>query len=115
MANSSSVSDSGSSRTPVSIADSPSATDRNSGTTKNVPAWTRNMKRNEMTPLAQLDVAQHLGVDQRTLAALDAPVLPHTNRASTTPPPRMSQITGERPSHCGSVGLGLHERPTSRT
>ena len=49
-ANSSSVSDIGSSRTPVSIADSPSATDRNSGTTKNVPACTRNMNRNESTP-----------------------------------------------------------------
>ena len=49
-ANRSSVSESGSSRTPVSIADSPSATDRNSGTTKKRPAWRRNRKRNDVTP-----------------------------------------------------------------
>ncbi len=36
-ANSSNISESGSSRTPVSIAESPSATDKNKGTTKNRP------------------------------------------------------------------------------
>ncbi|WIX77007.1 hypothetical protein QRX50_37195 [Amycolatopsis carbonis] len=50
-ANSSSISDRGSSRIPVSTADSPSATDRNSGMVKKTPACTRNMNRNEPTPL----------------------------------------------------------------
>jgi hypothetical protein len=39
---SSRVSDSGRIRTPVSIADSPRATDRYSGMVKNRPAWIRN-------------------------------------------------------------------------
>ena len=38
-------SESGSSRTPVAIGDSPSTTERNSGTMKNSPAWMRNWKR----------------------------------------------------------------------
>jgi hypothetical protein len=47
---SSSVTDSGSSRTPVATADSPSATDRNNGTAKNRPACSRYWNRNERSP-----------------------------------------------------------------
>ena len=49
---SSSVSESGSRRTPVAIADKPSATDRNSGTAKNSPAWTGYWKKNAVSPTA---------------------------------------------------------------
>ena len=105
-ANTSRESDSGSSRTPVSTAEIPSATDRNSGTVKKIPAWMRNMEEEGHDPAAQLEVAQHRRVDQRALAALDPPVLPHTNRTSTTPPAKISQITGDSPSHSGASGFG---------
>ena len=42
--------DSGSSWTPVAMADSPSATDKNSGTTKNRPACRRYWKKKETRP-----------------------------------------------------------------
>ena len=47
---SSSVSDSGSSRTPVATADSPSATDKNNGTAKNRPACRKYWKKNAVSP-----------------------------------------------------------------
>ena len=77
----SSISDSGSSRTPVSTADSPSATDRNRGTTKKIPAWTRNRNRNSDDPVAQLNVAEHRGVDQRAGPTPDPPVLPEEKQS----------------------------------
>ena len=49
---SSSVMDSGSSRTPVAIAESPSATDKNSGTAKNRPACSRYCRKNDVSPPA---------------------------------------------------------------
>ncbi len=45
------VIESGMMRSPVSIADSPSAIDRNSGTAKNRPAWSRYWKKNAVSPL----------------------------------------------------------------
>ena len=45
-----SVTDSGNSRTPVPIADSPSAMDRNSGTVKNRPIWSRYWKKKAVSP-----------------------------------------------------------------
>jgi hypothetical protein len=45
-----SVIESGSSRAPVSSADRPRQTDRNSGTTKKKPAWTRYWKKNMVSP-----------------------------------------------------------------
>ena len=63
------VTESGSRRTPVSKALSPSATERNSGTAKKRPAWIMNWKKNIVIPPAQLGVAQHRGPDQRLPAA----------------------------------------------
>ncbi len=42
--------DSGSSRTPVAIADSPSATNKNNGTVKNRPACRKYWKKNDVSP-----------------------------------------------------------------
>ena len=106
MANTSSVSDSGNSRTPVWIADSPSATDRNSGTTKNVPACTRNMKKNETTPSRSWMLRSIVGSISAPSPRLIRRFSHITNRAITTPPPRTSQITGEIPSQWGASGLG---------
>ena len=49
-AKSSNISESGSRCMPVATADKPRATDRNSETTKKIPACTRNRKKNEVTP-----------------------------------------------------------------
>ena len=46
----SSVTESGSSRTPVASADRPRQTERKSGTTKKKPAWTRYWKKNIVRP-----------------------------------------------------------------
>ena len=46
----SSASESGTSRMPVSMGESPSTTERNSGTVKNTPAWIRNRNRKVMSP-----------------------------------------------------------------
>ena len=106
-ANSSSISESGSRRMPVATADIPSATDRNSGTTKKIPAWTRNRKKNEVTPLRSWMLRSIFGSISAACAARDPPVLPQRR---TVPAPRRlrgsSQITGESPSHSGASGLG---------
>ena len=104
---SSSVIDSGSSRTPVAIADSPSATDRNSGTAKNSPACSRYWKKNA-------DAARRGASRSRASPGRSAPPRPgrvrrcsHSRKPqSTTPPPRISQITGDSPSHSGAPALG---------
>ena len=46
----SSASESGTSRMPVSMGERPSTTERNSGTMKNTPAWIRNRNRKVMSP-----------------------------------------------------------------
>ncbi len=72
----SSVIDNGIRRMPVSMADRPRATDRNSGITKNIPACRRYWKKNEMSPPSQLADAQHRGVHQRRFAPVEPTVLP---------------------------------------
>ena len=72
----SSDSESGSSRTPVAIGDSPSTTERNSGTMKNSPAWIRNWNRKVMSPPVSCRDAQQRRRDERLLAAVLEAVLP---------------------------------------
>jgi hypothetical protein len=48
--------DRGSNRTPVAIADSPSATDKNNGTAKNRPACRRYWKKNAISPPRRIGV-----------------------------------------------------------
>ena len=74
-----------------------------SGATKKIPACTRNRKKNEVTPSRSWMFAA-LRVDQRRLAARDAPVLHIAEQANR--PASTSQITGESRSHSGEPGLG---------
>ena len=99
--------DSGRIRTPVSIADSPSATERNSGTAKNSPACSRYWKKNDDHALAQQSDPQDHRVEQRRLTGLAAVPLPaRGTRRRTATPPSISQTTGERPSQVGAPGFG---------
>ncbi len=92
---SSSVADSGSSRTPVSSADRPSTTDRYSGTTKKTPICTRYWKKNMVRPptsweLARIEVSSS-GSPPRALTRAS-----HWKKAHTTPRPATnSHTTGE--------------------
>ena len=63
------VKESGSRRTPVSIAERPSATERKSGTAKKSPPWRKYWKKNEVRPPRRTEVAQ----DRRVDAAAHAP------------------------------------------
>ena len=102
-----SVIESGRIRTPVSIAESPSAIDRNNGTAKNSPAWSRYWKKKAVSPLRSRRTLRIAGsssapwpVSRRCFSQTRKP-------SSTTPPPRMSQITGDRPNHVGASGFGF--------
>ncbi len=102
----SSVTESGSSRTPVSIAERPSATERKSGTTKKNPAWTRNWKKNIVRPPVSCRL--------RSIAVRTSGSWPCDSRRAcqrkksqiTKSPPRTSQIVGDSPAHDGPSGLG---------
>ena len=93
--------------------------ERNSGTAKKSPAWTRNMNRNDHDAVSELEVAQHRGVDQTPPAQTvlpDPPVLPSTRKtAIATPPARSIQITGEYPEDRRRLRLRLDETPGTRT
>ncbi len=91
---------------PVWIAESPSATERNSGTTKNVPACTKNMKKNEVTPSRSWTLRSILGSMRAPSPSLIRRFSQSRNSAMTTAPAITSQITGESPSQCGAPGLG---------
>ena len=102
----SSVTESGSSLTPVSIAERPSATERKSGTTKKNPAWTRNWKKNIVRPPVSCLL--------RSIAVRTSGSWPCDSRRAcqrkksqiTKSPPRMSQIVGDSPAHDGPPVLG---------
>ena len=105
-AKSSNISDSGSRCMPVATADRPSATDRNSGTTKKIPACTRNRKKNEVTPSRSWMLRSIFGSISAAWPRAIRRFSHAMNRPSTTPPASTSQITGESPSHSGAPGLG---------
>ena len=109
------VIDSGRIRTPVSIAESPSAIERNSGTAKKRPAWSRYWKKNAMSPLRSSRTRRIAGSSSAARPVSRRCFSHSRNPSSTTPPPRISQITGERPNHVGRVGLRLHEAPRCPT
>ena len=106
-----SVIDSGRIRTPVSIAESPSAIERNSGTAKNRPAWSRYWKKNAVSPLRSSRTRRIAGSSSAAWPVSRRCFSQARNPSSTAPPPRISQITGDRPSHVGRVRLRLHEPP----
>ena len=102
----SSVTDSGSSRTPVSIADRPSATDRNSGTAKNSPPCTKYCAKNAVRPARSCELRRMPGSTSGCPPRASSRFSHFMKTQITTPPPRISQIVGDRPSHCGWSGLG---------
>jgi hypothetical protein len=103
---SSSVTDSGSSRTPVWMADSPNETDRNSGMMKNRPACRKYWNPNPVSPLRRPRLRNIAG-SSSTLAPRARRRFSHAmNPRSTRPPPSSSQITGDRPSQLGAFGFG---------
>jgi len=103
---SSSVMDSGSSRTPVATADSPSATDKNSGTAKNRPAWSRYWNRNEVRPPRSVRFRSMAGSTSTAPPRARRWFSHHEKTRSTSPPARISQNTGDNPSHAGAPALG---------
>ena len=101
-----SVIDSGMMRSPVSMAESPSAIERNSGTAKNRPAWSRYWKKNAVSPLRSSRTRRIAGSSSAARPVSRRCFSHSRNRSSTAPPPRINQITGESPSHVGASGLG---------
>ena len=57
-------------------------------------------------PAAQDRVPQHRRINQRGGAARQRRFSHHKKTRSTTPPARISQITGDNPSHSGAPALG---------
>ena len=107
----SSVTDNGSRRTPVATAESPRATERKSGITKKRPACRRNWKKKDVSPACSLGMRSMRG-STRTGPPRRSWRLSHSTKSARTPaPPRMSQITGERPSHWGASGFGCTKPP----
>src|SRR5262245_61292781 len=108
--------DRGSTRTPVATADSPSATDRNSGTTKNKPICSRNWKKKATIPPLNSWSLNSACTNSapRTWSMRCCSHL--TNPPSTAAPRVNSQITGETPNHTGapSVGCSTPQLPALR-
>jgi hypothetical protein len=104
---SSSVTDSGRSRTPVAMADRPRATDRYSGTTKNSPACNRYWNMNAMSPPRRTGLRSRGRLMSGSLPCAMRWSSQLKNSNNTTAPPVMSQITGDSPSHSGALGFGL--------
>ncbi len=102
----SSVTESGSRRTPVSSAVRPRQTDRKSGTTKNSPACMRNWKKNITSP--------PLSWWFRSMSVRTSGSWPRASRYPcqrkktqiTNSPARTSHTVGERPAHEGPSGFG---------
>src|SRR5262249_15084619 len=111
---SSKVTDSGSSRTPVATADSPSATDRNSGTVKNRPACSRYWNRNESSPPPRGRVRPRRRAHKpRGPAGRRANPPPH--EAPNPPPAGQAQPDDWRhPQPLGCALFGLDKAPRPR-
>ena len=107
----SSVTDSGSSRTPVATADSPSATERKRGTTKNSPACSRNWKEKDVSPACNVGLRSMAGSTSAAPLPLDLDALPEKEQRQDagTAEDEPEDRRGPEPDRC--VGLRLHEAP----
>ena len=107
------VSESGSSRTPVSIGERPSATERNSGMAKKRPAWIRNWKKNVVRPPGALSRSMRRG-DQRLRRRRDSGSpsagTPRSRARREDQPDRWREA--DRDS--GAPSLGQHPAPVGR-
>ena len=111
---SSSVIDSGSSRTPVSIADSPSATDRNSGTAKNRPACRRYWKKNEVNPPRSVALRRIAGLTSGSCPRSSRRFSHCRNSHTTSPPAEHQPDRRGQAEPLRGARLGLHEPPGAR-
>ena len=102
----SSVTDSGRSRTPVSMAERPSATERNSGTTKKNPACTRYWKKNIVSPLVSCRLRNMAGRTSGSLPFDSRYASQRKKTQITNSPASISQMVGERPAHEGPSTVG---------
>jgi hypothetical protein len=103
---SSSVTDSGSNRTPVATAESLSATRKNNGTAKNNPACKKYWKKNDVDPARRVELRNIAGSSRAAAPRARRRASHHVKIHSTAPPERISQITGDSPSHFGASALG---------
>ena len=69
---------------------------------KKMPAWIRNMNRNDMTPLRSWRLRYSAGSTSTPSPRLIRRPSQDTNPTSTRAPAKISQITGESPSHAGA-------------
>ena len=109
-----SVSESGSSRTPVSSAVSPRHTERYSGTTKNRPAWARNWKKNIIRPPFSCLLRS---ISARTSGSPPRACTRSSQRKKsqiTKRPARTSHTPGESADPRRAVRLGLDPAPLAR-
>ena len=96
------------------IAERPSATDRNSGTTKKIPAWTRNMKKNEMTPSRSWMFRSIVGSISAAWPRAIRRFSHITNRRQHHAAAEHEPDHRREPEPLGSIRLGLHEAPRPR-
>ena len=84
------VIDSGRIRRPVSIAERPSAIERNNGTAKNRPAWSRYWKKNAITPLRRSGTRRIAGSSSAAWP-VSRRCCSHARNPSSTAPPAEEQ------------------------
>ena len=116
----SSVTESGSSRTPVSSAERPSATERKSGTTKKKPICTRYWKKNIVRPPVSCRLRSIAGRTSGSWPCDSRRACQRKKTQITKSPPSTSQIVGDSPAHDGPPALGWiqphsPERSTPKT
>ena len=99
--------ESGSRRTPVSIAERPSAIERKSGIAKKSPPWRKYWKKNEVRPARRTFVRRIAGSMSGSPPRAITRFSQIAKSQITKPPARISQIDGERPNHSGPSGFGL--------
>ena len=109
-----SVSESGRSRTPVSIAESPSATERNSGTAKKSPPCRKYWKKNEVSPPRSTGTRRIAGSTSGSEPRASRR-FSHSKKSQSTSAAAEDQPDRRRQAEpFGRAGLGLDEAPGPR-
>ena len=117
---SNSVADNGSSRTPVCRAVSPSATERNRGTTKNNPPWRRYWKKKIVRPPRNWRLSSMAGSTNGSAPRATWWRSQARKPYTTVPPASTSHTVAETPNNEGAPGLACTqpqalERSTPKT
>ena len=98
--------DIGISRTPVAMADSPSATVRYNDIRKNRPSSKRNWKKKASRPARRCTTLSSTGSTSGSRPWLIIRCSQPENAHSNTPPPSISQNAGDRPTTPGPRAWG---------